>query len=161
MPKISLIVALDSHNLIGKENHLPWHIPEDLSYFKETTMGHPIIMGKHTWLSLGKPLDGRINVILTHDTEFHIPGCITAHSIDSIINDFHDTEIFVIGGASIFKQFLPLAQKLYITRINHQFEGDTFFPEVKWDEWELFFFEQKTTKHGYDIAFEQWHKKPV
>jgi dihydrofolate reductase len=161
LPTISLIVALDSHNLIGKDNHLPWHIPEDLSYFRETTMGHPVIMGKSTWLSLGKPLEGRVNVILTHDKDFSVPGCIVSNSIEQILGDFHNTEIFVIGGASIFKQFLPLAKKLYVTRINHQFEGDTYFPEVDWDSWEIVFFEQKETQKGYSLAFEQWQKKPI
>ena len=158
MHNLSMIAALDRNGLIGKANHLPWQIQEDLQYFRETTMGHPVVMGKHTWLSIGKPLDGRINIILTHDINFRIPGCVVKNSIDQVLSSFREDEIFVIGGSGIFKQFIPFADKLYLTRINHVFEGDTYFPVVNWSEWIMNFYELKATESGYDIAFERWER---
>ena len=159
MTVISIIVAIDKNGLIGTENHLPWNIKEDLQYFRDITLGHPVVMGKKTWLSLGKPLEGRINIILTHDKSFQIPGCITVNSIEQILADFHDQEVFVIGGAETFRQFLPLAHMIYLTRIDHIFEGDTYFPVIDWSEWEIVFFEQKSTESGYNISFEHWKRK--
>lgn len=159
MSNISLIVAMDQNNLIGKENRLPWNIKEDLQYFRKTTLGHPVVMGKNTWFSIGKPLDGRINFILTHDSSFQIPGCITVTSIQQVLNEFPDQEVFVIGGAETFRQFLPHATKIYLTRIMSTFEGDTYFPEPDWSEWEIVFFEQKATESGYEITFEIRERK--
>ncbi|MFO7660133.1 MAG: dihydrofolate reductase [Candidatus Cloacimonadaceae bacterium] len=159
MTRISIIVAMDRNGLIGNDNHLPWNIKEDLQYFRETTLGHPVVMGKSTWLSLGKPLDGRINIILTHDTTFQIPGCITVNSTEQLLADFPEQEVFIIGGAETFRHFLPLAQKIYLTRIDHAFAGDTYFPQPDWSEWEIVFYEQKSTASGYDISFEKWERK--
>ncbi len=159
MTSISIIVAIDRNRLIGTENHLPWNIKEDLQYFRDTTLGHPVVMGKKTWLSLGKTLEGRVNIILTHDKSFEIPGCLIVNSIDQILSNFSEQEVFVIGGAETFRQFLPLANMIYLTRIDHDFEGDTYFPEVDWSEWEIVFFEQKSTESGYTISFEHWKRK--
>lgn len=159
MYNISIIAALDINGLIGKANHLPWKIKEDLEYFRNTTMGHPVVMGKKTWLSIGKPLDGRINIILTRDINFSIPGCIIANSIQQVLEDFSDQELFVIGGEEVFRQFLPFTNKIYLSRIKQAFDGDTYFPEVDWSEWEIVFYEQKTTEAGYDISFEKWDRK--
>jgi dihydrofolate reductase len=122
-------------------------------------MGHPIVMGKNTWLSIGKPLDGRINIILTHDLSFNIPGCLTANSIDEILTDYRDEKIFVIGGSEVFRQFIPLSKKMYLTRIIHSFEGDTYFPELDWSFWEMTFYEFNNSESGYQFSFEIWERK--
>jgi dihydrofolate reductase len=122
-------------------------------------MGHPVVMGKNTWLSIGKPLDGRINIILTHDLSFNIPGCLTANSIDEILTDYRDEKIFVIGGSEVFRQFIPLSQKMYLTRIIHSFEGDTYFPELNWSFWEMTFYEFNNSESGYQFSFEIWERK--
>lgn len=161
MKNISIIAAVDKNMLIGKANHLPWNIPEDLKFFRDITWGHLVLMGKNTWISIGKPLTGRVNIILTHDKDFFMPGCVVINSPDQILLDYNERHIFVIGGASIFKQFLPFADKMYLTRIEHVFEGDIYFPEVLWNEWELVSYEQKNSVTGYSLNFEQWqHKTP-
>jgi dihydrofolate reductase len=156
---ISIIAAVDENYLIGKENRLPWNIKEDLHHFRELTIGHPVVMGKNTWLSLGKPLDGRINVILTHDKSFQFPGCIVANSIEQVLTNFPKEEVFVIGGACTYQQFLALANRIYLTRIKDAFEGDVYFPVFDWSQWEMVFFEQKDTESGYRLSFEKWIKK--
>lgn len=159
MHNLSIIAALDNNNLIGNSNHLPWQIKEDLQFFRETTMGHPVVMGKKTWLSIGKPLDGRINIILTHDTSIEVPGCIVMNSVEQVLSNFLDAEIFVIGGANVFEQFLPYANKMYLTRIQHSFRGDTYFPSITWSDWEMVQYEQKDTESSYKISFEKWERK--
>jgi dihydrofolate reductase len=158
LPAISIISAVDKNFLIGNSNHLPWQIKEDLQYFRQKTLGHPVIMGKQTWLSLGKPLDGRTNIILTHDRELGIPGCIVSHSISAALSAIGQEEVFVIGGANVFAQFLPIASRLYLTRINHAFTGDTYFPAINWSDWQISAYETATTSSGYDIAFEIWQR---
>jgi len=159
LPFFSIIAAIDKNNLIGRDNRLPWNIPEDLQFFRSITMGHPVVMGKNTWLSIWKPLEGRVNIILTRETELNVPGCIVVNTLEQIMDDFNSEELFIIGGASVFKQFLPIAQKIYLTRILHEFQGDTYFPSVDWDMWEIVFFEQKQSVEGYQLNFEQWQRK--
>jgi len=154
-----LIAAVDKNYLIGKENHLPWNIKEDLWHFRQTTMRHPIVMGRKTWNSIGKPLAGRINVILTHDIKLQIPGCVVAHSINQIMQDFTDQQIFVIGGAETFKQFLPLVKSIYLTRIHAEYDGDTYFPEIEWNDWIENYYEQITTSSGLILSFETWKRR--
>lgn len=160
---ISLIWAMDENQVIGKNNQLPWHLPEDLKFFKRTTMGHPIAMGRKTMDSIGKPLPGRENIVITRNHDFTKDGFTILHSVEEFIqysNKLED-EIFVIGGAEIFKVFLPVADRLYITRIHAQFEGDTFFPELKMEEWELLTKEKgiKDEKNPYDYEFEIYNRK--
>ncbi|PLT34952.1 dihydrofolate reductase [Bacillus sp. V5-8f] len=135
---ISLLVAMDENRVIGKDNKLPWHLPADLQYFKNVTMGHPIVMGRKTFESIGRILPGRENVIVTRNIEFRPEGVSVLNSIDEVIKLAESTveEIFVIGGAEIFKEILPVADRLYITEIHHVFAGDTFFPEINEAEWE-------------------------
>jgi len=156
---ISIIVAFDKNQLIGRNNHLPWLIKEDFKFFKDTTMGHPVVMGKNTWLSIGKPLDGRINIILTRDVSFQINGCLTVNSIEQVFAEYPDQEVFIIGGSEVFRQFLPFAGKIYLTRIDYKFEGDVYFPYVNWKEWEIMSFEQKISESGYNLSFETWEKR--
>lgn len=135
---ISLIVAMDQNRVIGKNNKLPWHLPADLQYFKKVTMGHPIVMGRKTFESIGRVLPGRENVIVTRNQEFKAEGCVVLHDIAQIkmFADNHEAEVFVIGGAEIFKEILPFTDRLYITEIHETFEGDTFFPEIDENEWD-------------------------
>ena len=135
---ISIIAAISEDNGIGKDNKLLWHIPEDLKRFKKLTMGQCIIMGKKTWESLPKkPLPGRKNIVLTDNPDEHIEGSITAYSIDDALSKCSkDEQIFIIGGGSIYRQFMPLASRLYITHIHKSTAADTFFPEIHGNEWE-------------------------
>ncbi|PEZ83937.1 MULTISPECIES: dihydrofolate reductase [Bacillaceae] len=135
---ISLIVAMDQNRVIGKNNELPWHLPADLQYFKKVTMGHPIIMGRKTFESIGRVLPGRENVIVTRNQDFKAEGCVVLHDIEQIktFADSRDEEVFVIGGAEIFKEILPVTDRLYITEIHETFEGDTFFPVIDENQWD-------------------------
>jgi dihydrofolate reductase len=157
---LSLITAFDLNYLIGNDNHLPWRISEDLQHFRSITMGHTVVMGKNTWISLGKPLEGRTNIILTHDTDYQIPGCLVYNSVEQVINGTQDDEVFIIGGSEVFKQFLPFANKMYITRIQHSFTGNKYFPPVNWQDWVMDSYELMKTQSGIDLAFEIWLKKP-
>ncbi len=129
MTQISIIAAMTNNHVIGKNNALPWHLPADLKHFKNITMGKPIIMGRKTFESIGKPLPGRQNIILTRDKNYHIDGCTIIHSLDELQSCTNAAEIFVIGGAEIYKQLLPLTQKLYLTFIDTEIDGDSYFPE--------------------------------
>ncbi|HRY99805.1 MAG TPA: dihydrofolate reductase [Bacteroidales bacterium] len=136
---LSIIVAVADNYAIGKDNQLLWHIPEDLKRFKAITLGHKLLMGKRTWESLPvKPLPGRESIVLTDVPGEEIEGAITVHSIAEALERCDlGSENFVIGGGSIYSQFLPLASKLYLTRVHAHFDADTFFPEPPADEWLL------------------------
>lgn len=134
---ISLLVAMDQNRVIGKDNQLPWHLPADLQYFKKVTMGKPIVMGRKTFDSIGRVLPGRENVIVTRNRAYTNSDCTILHSIDEVkqFADASNQEVFIIGGAEIFKAILSEADRLYITKIHAQFEGDTYFPLVDEKEW--------------------------
>lgn len=136
---ISIIVAIAANNAIGKDNDLLWHISKDLLRFKQITKGHYIVMGKRTYYSLPKrPLPDRTNIIITDVADEQIDDCIMAYSVDDAINKMDDTkENFIIGGGSVYSQFMPLANKLYITRVHKDYDADTFFSEISLNEWEL------------------------
>lgn len=160
---ISLLVAAAENNVIGKDNQLPWNLPEDLKYFKNTSWGMTIVMGRKTFESYGKPLPGRKSVVITHSKEWSYPGVDVAHSIDEGLEQAKQNgakEIFVIGGAEIFKSVLPQAVRIYITRIHHNFDGDAFFPEFSKDEWNVvrsrFFHADE--KNKYSMTFEVWER---
>ncbi|MFJ7745883.1 dihydrofolate reductase [Peribacillus sp. NPDC097295] len=135
---ISLMVAMDENRLIGKNNALPWYLPADLQYFKRVTMGHPIVMGRKTFESIGRILPGRENVIVTRNHDFQVEGCTILHDVSEIktFADNSEQEVFVIGGAEIFQAILPVTDRLYITQIHEEFEGDTYFPVINETEWE-------------------------
>lgn len=129
---ISLIVALDKNRVIGLNNAMPWHLPGELQYFKEMTMGKPIIMGRKTFESIGRPLPGRRNIVITRNPQYDAEGIELALSLGEAIKIAGDVEeIMIIGGQQIFTESLSLADRLYITEINHEFEGDTYFPEYE------------------------------
>jgi dihydrofolate reductase len=139
MKPISIIVAIASNNAIGKDNDLLWHISDDLKRFKRITSGHPVIMGKNTFYSLPiRPLPKRRNIVLTDVKGELIEGCEMAYSIEESIELMDDSqENFIIGGGSIYNQFMPLAQKLYITKVHRDFDADTFFPDIDLSIWKL------------------------
>lgn len=134
---ISFVVAVDKNNLIGGNNQLVWHLPADLRHFKDITSGHAIIMGRKTFESMGRPLKNRRNIVITRQT-VEIPGCEVVHSLQEALDLCKgDQEVFVIGGAEIFRQAMPVAGRIYLTRIHHAFEGDTYFPEPDKNKWEI------------------------
>ena len=135
--RISLIVAVASNGAIGVGNNLLWHIPEDFRWFKKHTRGHAVVMGKRTWESLPvKPLPGRKNIVLSDEPGDYFEGGTSAGSIPEAISLMDpDSENFIIGGGTIYRQFLPLAQKLYITRVHRDYDADTWFPEISVEEW--------------------------
>ena len=133
---ISIIVAVAENNVIGKGNKLIWHISEDLKRFKQLTTGHHIIMGRKTYESIGKPLPNRTNIIITRDSQFTAQGCIIANSLENAFEiASNDTEVFIIGGGEIYRQAIPFADKIYLTKIHAEFKGDTYFPPLNPDEW--------------------------
>lgn len=133
---ISIIVAIAQNNVIGRDNQLPWHIPNDLKHFKELTMGKPMLMGRKTFESIGRALPGRRNLILTRDKNFKAQGCEIYHSVEDALASIGDgEELMVIGGEQLFKGLLPHANRLYLTFIHDDIEGDTYFPEWDQSEW--------------------------
>ena len=129
-PRISLIAALAQNRVIGIENRLPWKLPEDLAHFKALTWGHPILMGRKTFESLGRPLPGRRNIVITRNANYQPPGCEIATSIPTAIDLCVDVEeIFFIGGAELYTQVLPLIDRLYLTEVQIEAQGDAWFPE--------------------------------
>lgn len=147
LKSLSIIVAIDEKNGIGLKNNLLTHIPNDLKRFKQITKGNTVIMGRNTWLSLPKkPLSNRTNIVLTTNKHLKFDGAITVNSIDEAMQKCNDNEeIFIIGGAKIYQQFLPLTQKLYLTKIHKTFNADTFFPEILDTEWSIVEQERITT----------------
>jgi dihydrofolate reductase len=141
---ISLIVAHSSNRVIGIDGQLPWHIPDDLKYFKAITIGKPIIMGRKTFDSIGKPLPGRLNIIITKNTDLLIEECVVVNNLEAAISeaknyfktqDTEQEEIFIIGGAQIFKQSMEFVNKIYITEVHADYAGDVFFDELSDNDW--------------------------
>lgn len=133
---ISIIVAVAANNVIGCHNKLIWHISEDLKRFKRITSGHPVVMGRKTFESLGRPLPNRQNVVITRDKSLAIEGVTVVNSLNDAVELFHvDEEIFIIGGGEIYKQSIDIADKMYITNVDQLPEGDTFFPEIDLSMW--------------------------
>ena len=154
---ISLIAAVASNRAIGKDNQLLWQLPEDMRYFRETTRGKTVIMGRRTWESLParfRPLPERHNIVVTRDPNYVAEGATIAHSLpDAIAAIGGDAEVFVIGGAELYRQSLPLAQRLYLTEIAQAFAGDVFFPEIQSAEWRETSRTEQRGAAGLDFAF--------
>lgn len=152
---LSLIVATSLNSVIGKENQLPWHLPADLAWFRQNTTGKPVIMGRKTFESIGRPLPKRTNIVLSRQP-FEHEGVVWKNSLESAVGFAKDfEEIMLIGGGELFKQYLPKADKLYLTQIQAEIEGDTFFPELNWDEWHIEFETYRPTdeQNQYDCRF--------
>ena len=140
--KIALIVAASQNHVIGLDNQLPWHLPEDLQYFKAVTMGKPILMGRKTFDSIGRPLPGRVNIVLTRDTNWTAQGVEVVNNLDAAIAASEKAckaadvdELMIIGGEQIYRKFLPVANKLYLTKVEAEIEGDAYFPVIDSNQW--------------------------
>ena len=150
--QISLIAAMGKNRVIGKNNSLPWKLPEDMKRFKELTLGKPVIMGRKTFESIGKPLPNRKNIILTRDKNYKAKECIVVHSKEDALKAAEgNEEIMIIGGEQIFREFLQKADKMYLTFIDEYFEGDTYFPEYNRDEWKEV--QREEHKNDYKYTF--------
>ena len=155
MKIISIIVAVASNGAIGKDNDLLWHIPEDFKWFKKHTKGNTVVMGKKTWESLpARPLPGRINIVISDDPSDYFEGAEMAGSIQEAIDKMsEDKENFIIGGGSIYGQFLPLADKFYLTRVHCDFDADIFFPDFDVDDWKEVYHEEHPEKEPNNLGF--------
>ena len=155
MKNISIIVAVADDNAIGKDNRLLVHLPGDLKRFRKITTGHTVIMGRNTYFSLPSgPLKNRRNVVITDNPKDDFPGCEMALSIKEALEKCDENdENFVIGGASVYRQFLPYADKLYLTRVHRKFEADTFFPETDPSEWHVISYEKATAEQDNQNDF--------
>lgn len=161
MTIISLIAALDEAGGIGINNQLLCHLPADLQHFKTITMGKPIIMGRKTYESIGRPLPGRLNIVLSNSCSA-IEGVVVVHSLSMALAETKDNaEVMIIGGEQLFKDALPIANRLYITRIHHQFPADVFFPNIDVNRWTCVdeVFRQHDEKNPYDMSFYIYEQK--
>jgi dihydrofolate reductase len=161
---ISLLVAADENNLIGNKNQLPWHLPDDLKYFKNLTWAMPIIMGRKTFESVGKPLPGRQNIVITRNREWQQEGVDVVHDIQQAVDlamKRNVKEIFIIGGAEIFKTSFENSDRIYMTRIHHKFEGDVYFPEIKDELWEMKkdVYRAPDEKNLFAHSFQVWERR--
>lgn len=150
---LSLIAAVARNRVIGKDNRLLWHLPEDMKHFREVTRGKPVIMGRKTWESLPekfRPLPGRHNIVVSRNPNYNAPGATLADSLESAIRLAGiEDELFVIGGETLYRQALPLAHRLYLTKIDRDYEGDAFFPEILPGDWK----ETSRRESGSNLAF--------
>ena len=136
--KVSMIVAVSANNVIGADGGLPWRLSEDLRRFKEITMGKPMIMGRQTFESIGKALPGRRSIILSRQTAYKQAGCDVVNTPEAALELVADAEeVMIIGGGEVYEQFLPMTDRIYLTRVHTKVEGDTFFPEINEDEWRI------------------------
>lgn len=163
---VSMLVAADEKNGIGFQNKLPWHLPADLKYFKKLTLDHHVLMGRRTFESIGKPLVERVNLVLTSDNHHHAPGTVTINSLQEgidVATKAGEKELFVIGGATVFKAGLPFADRLYLTRIHEKFPADVFLPFDVSPDWKLIGSErhEPDEKNKWPFTFEIYALKPM
>lgn len=164
---ISIIVAKAKNGVIGKNGEIPWNLPDDLKHFAKITRGHPVVMGRKTYESvvkrLGHPLPDRKNIVITSQGDFNAPGCVVIQSINEAIDMFADQneEFFIIGGGEIYKQFLQFADKLYITEVDMEFEGDASFPQFNKNDWKQIsaLHHDKDEKHKFEFTFLEFVRK--
>jgi dihydrofolate reductase len=158
-PVISMIVAVDENFAIGKSNGMLWHLPDDFKHFKKTTYGHPIIMGRKTLESFGKPLPGRTNIIITRNPDYDTEGVEIVNNLEQALKlakTIDNEEIFIIGGGQIYELGMQLTHRLYLTVVHHRFEDtDAYFPKVNYDEWNIYHKEEHAVdeKHKYPFTF--------
>lgn len=153
-PRISLIAALARNRVIGRAGALPWHLPEDLRRFKALTLGHPLIMGRRTWESIGRPLPGRRNLVVTRQAGFVAPGAEVFHDLRAALEAVAGaSEVFVIGGGEVYAAALPLADRLHLTELHADVEGDALFPRVDWAGWTQSTREPRTAPDGTAFDF--------
>lgn len=151
---ISIIVAIAKNGVIGDKNTLLWHLREDMIHFRTITSGHPVVMGRKTYDSIGRPLPKRTNVVITRDTELQIEGCTMAHSLTEAVEMFDSSEeVFIIGGAQIYNQAMPLADRLYLTIIDKEYEGDSSFPKIDYNSWRQISCEKFERGEAFEYPF--------
>jgi dihydrofolate reductase len=160
---ISLVVAASENNAIGKDNQLIWHLPNDLKFFKNTTWGFPVIMGRKSFESVNKPLPGRTNIVITTNPDWKAETVIVVNNLKDAIQKAAETnskQIFIIGGGEIYKQSMDIADSIYITRVHANLEGDTFFPVIDEKKWRLTANQdfEADEKHAYRYSFQIWEK---
>lgn len=163
MIKVSLVVAVSENRVIGKDNQLLWNLPNDMKFFKNTTWGMPVIMGRKTFESLGKPLAGRTNIVITRQADWNQPGTVVVPSLDKALESASDTdakEVFVIGGGQIYEQAMPIADRLYYTRVHTNVDGDTYFPAIDTTRFKLVSSLPFTAddRHKFAYTFEIWDR---
>ena len=161
MTILSMIVAHAKNRVIGKDNDMPWHLPADLAYFKKTTLGKPIIMGRKTYQSIGRPLPGRKNIVISRDLSFQAQGVDVVNSVEAALKLVNDSEeVMVIGGGAIYQHCLAAAQRLYITHIDADIDGDTYFPDYDLKAWKKIASECRPSdeKNQYPLDFAVYEK---
>lgn len=159
--KVSMIAAMANNRVIGKDNDMPWHLPADLAHFKRTTMGKPVVMGRKTFESIGRPLPGRANIVISRNADYEAEGIVLVETCEQAIAAAQQAspeaeEVMIMGGGTIYQHFLPIAQRLYLTEIDLSVDGDTFFPDYQSAaEWQVVDTEshQKDAKNPYDYTF--------
>ena len=164
---LCLIVAATRNRVIGRDNAMPWHLPEDLRYFKERTFGKPIIMGRKTWDSLGRPLPGRLNIVVSRQEDLQLEGAEVFTDLDSAIERGRQwareqgaSEVMLIGGGQLYHQALSLAHRVYLTQIEIELEGDTWFPQLPFDEWQRVDAQPQPAQNGQPAyTFEVWERR--
>jgi len=159
---VSLVAAAAENNAIGKDNELLWHLPTDLKHFKNITSGHAIIMGRKTFDSVGKPLPNRRNIVITRQKNLHVEGVEFVNSLPEALSlDFSEEEVYVVGGAEIYKQAIEIADKIYLTRVYASYDGDAFFPEIEADSWTETDIDRREPdeRHAVAYTFSTWLRK--
>ena len=160
--RISLVAALSENRVIGRDNHVPWHLPEDLRRFKALTLGHWVIMGRRTFESLGRPLRQRTTIVLTKRDDFHPEGVLVARSLDEAIAlAGEQEEVFILGGEAVYRKAMPRADRMYLTIVHADVEGDTHFPEFEADQWTVLEKERHEAddRHAHACTFRTYARK--
>ena len=158
---VTLILAVSDNGVIGRDNQLPWHLPDDLKHFKRLTLGKPIVMGRRTYESIGKPLPGRLNIVVTRDANYRRDCLTVAHDLDAAMRATGEApELMVIGGAELFRLFLPRAHRVHLTRVHGDISGDVHWPELDPREWRRVASEPHGAdeRHAWPMTFEVWEK---
>jgi len=166
--RLSVIVAVAENGVVGVNNALPWYLPDDLKYFKQTTMGKPVVMGRKTYESIGKPLPGRTNIVVTHNQDYQAEGVKVVGSLsealelaaDIAVIDGKD-ELMVIGGAAVYAAAIPMADRLYVTEVHAEVDGDAYLPAVEWSEWRELTREKHVAvaPNSYDFSFVVYQRR--
>lgn len=162
--RVSLIAAVGERSVIGTDGGLPWRLPADMKHFRRTTMGKPVVLGRTTYESIGKPLKGRTNIVVTRDPDYRAEGCVVVHDIESALRAAQTTgadEVMVAGGASLYRALLPRADRLYLTRVRADVKGDTFFPDIDFAQWTQIERTDRaaTEKNPIDMSFITFDRK--
>lgn len=161
---VSAIVATAKNNVIGKDNDIPWYLPDDLKYFKAKTLGHHVIMGRKSYESIGRPLPKRTNIVVTRNLFFIASNCLITHTVEealALAQENDEEEVFIIGGAQIYELSLPYLDRLYLTEVDLEVEGDTFFPQLNMAEWQLVSEDPRKAsgKNEHDYNFKIFERK--